>query len=755
MPTTSLAGVWLFDCLSVDGLISILEELQKAGCVMLGFDERYALGETLGVGSFSKVFYAEDRCTGNACAAKIVSKSVSTGKDSNLMKEVCMLRRAAHENVLQFHGVFMGLDPCAATPVWIIVTEFIGGGELFERVRQGGPLSEDRAANVIWQLLASLRSLHERGIVHRDIKTENVILIDAASDSVKLVDFGLATPETDAEAMAVRCGTPGYIAPEVLRNEKYGCKIDCFSIGVLLYILVVGRGPFRGKTMEEMLARNMVCKVSLRHLAKLSPMGRDLILRLLSKHSTLRPTAAQALDHPWFASIANAQKEIDASSAHQAAPPRAPDFDEARAQGISPLGLPIPQRQVLADGFESGNPSEKKKSKTSQAPYISSIVVEQGMDERMHLERELATVTSPRPSSNRPTCSPEMVNQMHDENGNEGDETPLTTDCMESMEDEEPLEPVSLLRSQTPMYAEMQAVVSAMRSEGFSPRNTTCRNTGREAIFSDRGTNRGSEIAERRMTDRMTARLSNRAGTGADGRLSCLDGRMTGRVSEYFTRECGVTEMMTEGAAFATDESRLSGMSLKDLADSDVRIQSLAGHEDSAARISQKILSEIGEGVSACVMEHIFDEMPDSYSHGSRKHQGGTPRQKAKGSKDSKDSAGGSGQAAARKLRHGRSMHLKREGSEASSKDMLDNIPSPIPLEEPKSPVGAVQAPPSPAGSAGSSKSHKHSVDQPRLTPTPPPELDIGVAKADGFQRPSAESGSRRPSRDPHIYSTC
>jgi len=280
--------------------MALLAQLQLAGCIMHDIGSRYRVGELLGVGASSKVFLAEDIQTGAEVAVKIVSKK-GADKDLALLKEATILRWSCHESVLQFLGIYEIQEPSTGQGAWAIVSEFVGGGELFEEVRKHGPLPEDRGRIVAHQLFSALDFLHHRGIVHRDIKTENVCKT-GLGDEIKLVDFGLATPEWDNTAMLTRCGSPGYIAPEVLRGERYGCKIDCFSVGVLMYILLAGYAPFRGQSLEEMLLRNMRCKVSLRGLAaRCSEEVKALVSLLLVPEAVLRPSAEECLGHEWFA----------------------------------------------------------------------------------------------------------------------------------------------------------------------------------------------------------------------------------------------------------------------------------------------------------------------------------------------------------------------------------------------------------------------------------------------------------------------
>jgi serine/threonine protein kinase len=161
------------------------------------------------------------------------------------------------------------------------------------------------------QLLSALSFLHQRRIVHRDLKTENVILADVYGDRVKLVDFGLAAYETDEKEMQRRCGSPGYVAPEVLQNRQYGCPADCFSMGVLLYILVSGLAPFSGKDVPTVLRRTVKCQVTYKE-NDFSPNASACLRKLLTSSPDTRMTAKEAGAHEWFATH-NEVGELDSS----------------------------------------------------------------------------------------------------------------------------------------------------------------------------------------------------------------------------------------------------------------------------------------------------------------------------------------------------------------------------------------------------------------------------------------------------------
>jgi len=135
-----------------------------------------------------------------------------------------------------------------------LVMELATGGELFDTILQRGHLSEREASRIIREVTEAVDYLHSKMIVHRDLKPENLLLANSDIDSpVKLADFGLSRVLDDEEAILITdCGTPNYVAPEVLLGEGYGMEVDVWSIGVIAYILLCGYAPFDGRTIREL-----------------------------------------------------------------------------------------------------------------------------------------------------------------------------------------------------------------------------------------------------------------------------------------------------------------------------------------------------------------------------------------------------------------------------------------------------------------------------------------------------------------------
>eukprot|EP00775_Hariotina_reticulata_P006898 gene6898-7114_t len=209
--------------------------------------DAYRLGKTLGTGGFAIVKLATDKKSGEQFAVKIMtlpSSSTEPGDNENtredIFKEIDILCGLNHENVVYLKEYFE-----EGNKVYLI-TELVTGGELLEAVLQRGSYSESEARLAFVQLLKGIQYLHSKNVVHRDLKLENLLLASPAEiTNVKIADFGLA--KQSADAMSTVCGTPQYVAPEVIQggnNTEYGPEVDMWSAGVVLFILLGGYPPF-------------------------------------------------------------------------------------------------------------------------------------------------------------------------------------------------------------------------------------------------------------------------------------------------------------------------------------------------------------------------------------------------------------------------------------------------------------------------------------------------------------------------------
>ncbi|KAF8108487.1 hypothetical protein N665_0108s0024 [Sinapis alba] len=213
----------------------------------------YELGPKLGSGSFAVVWLAKHRSSGVEVAIKeIDKKKLSPKVRDNLLKEISILSTIDHPNIIRFYEAIETGDRI------FLVLEYCSGGDLAEYINLHGKVSEPVAKHFMRQLALGLQVLQEKHCIHRDLKPQNLLLSSKeVTPLLKIGDFGFArslTPESMAETF---CGSPLYMAPEIIRNQKYDAKADLWSAGAILFQLVTGKPPFDG-TNHIQLFQNIV-----------------------------------------------------------------------------------------------------------------------------------------------------------------------------------------------------------------------------------------------------------------------------------------------------------------------------------------------------------------------------------------------------------------------------------------------------------------------------------------------------------------
>ncbi|XP_046142830.1 calcium/calmodulin-dependent protein kinase type 1 isoform X5 [Osmia bicornis bicornis] len=213
-------------------------------------EDKYVLKELLGTGAFSEVRLADSKeKPGQMFAVKIIDKKALKGKEDSLENEIRVLRRLTHPNIVQLLETFEDKHKV------YLVMELVTGGELFDRIVEKGSYTEKDASGLIRQVLEAVDYMHDQGVVHRDLKPENLLYYSPDEDSkIMISDFGLSKME-DSGIMATACGTPGYVAPEVLAQKPYGKAVDVWSIGVISYILLCGYPPFYDENDANLFAQ--------------------------------------------------------------------------------------------------------------------------------------------------------------------------------------------------------------------------------------------------------------------------------------------------------------------------------------------------------------------------------------------------------------------------------------------------------------------------------------------------------------------
>lgn len=220
---------------------------------------KYEIGRTLGEGTFGKVKYARDTTTGLSVAVKILDKESIQQQNmgAQIKKEISIMKMVKHPHVVNL------LEVLASRSKIFIVLEFISGGELFDKIVDAGKFDEKQARYYFRQLVKGVKFCHDQGVCHRDLKPENLLL--DKDDNLKISDFGLSafslssggeTHTPVQQLLHTTCGTPNYVAPEVLADRGYdGKAADVWSIGVILYVLLAGFLPFDEPTMSGLFRK--------------------------------------------------------------------------------------------------------------------------------------------------------------------------------------------------------------------------------------------------------------------------------------------------------------------------------------------------------------------------------------------------------------------------------------------------------------------------------------------------------------------
>ncbi|CAD8141190.1 unnamed protein product [Paramecium octaurelia] len=280
--------------------------------IKLGFDifvkqkegsigSHYNFGKVLGQGAFGKVWKVTHKTTGLIRAIKQIKKSsIIKEEEQRLFSEMNILKNLDHPHIVKLFELYQDENN------YYLVTEYLSGGELFDRIKKMSSFSESIAADYIRQILLATLYCHEQNIVHRDLKPENIIFISEDPQSqLKVIDFGTSRKFDNQKAMSKRLGTPYYIAPEVL-GHSYTEKCDIWSCGVILYILLCGYPPFVGKTENQILERVKLGKFTFdpEDWDTVSKEAKEFITKLLRMDPNKRLSAKQALEDPWLVKYA-------------------------------------------------------------------------------------------------------------------------------------------------------------------------------------------------------------------------------------------------------------------------------------------------------------------------------------------------------------------------------------------------------------------------------------------------------------------
>uniref|UniRef100_A0A8D2KXF7 MAP/microtubule affinity-regulating kinase 3 n=1 Tax=Varanus komodoensis TaxID=61221 RepID=A0A8D2KXF7_VARKO len=252
----------------------------------------YRLLKTIGKGNFAKVKLARHILTGREVAIKIIDKTqLNPTSLQKLFREVRIMKGLNHPNIVKLFEVI------ETEKTLYLVMEYASAGEVFDYLVSHGRMKEKEARAKFRQIVSAVHYCHEKNIVHRDLKAENLLL--DADANIKIADFGFSNEFTLGSKLDTFCGSPPYAAPELFQGKKYdGPEVDIWSLGVILYTLVSGSLPFDGQNLKEL--RERVLRGKYRVPFYMSTDCENILRRFLVLNPTKRCTLEQIMKDKWI-----------------------------------------------------------------------------------------------------------------------------------------------------------------------------------------------------------------------------------------------------------------------------------------------------------------------------------------------------------------------------------------------------------------------------------------------------------------------
>mmetsp|Transcript_18708 Transcript_18708/g.40335 ORF Transcript_18708/g.40335 Transcript_18708/m.40335 type:complete len:327 (-) Transcript_18708:152-1132(-) len=271
--------------------------------------KNYKVGEQLGSGNFAVVKKAEkikkddsDKNIPKYVAVKIIDKA-KVEDMGDIKREIEIMEKVNHKNVINLYEIYD--EPKKMN----LVMELVTGGELFDRIVAKSSYTEREAADLMITLTDALAYLHDLKIVHRDLKPENLLYASEADDAeIKIADFGLARVVSGGDMMKTACGTPGYVAPEILKNQGYDSgAVDVWSVGVILYILLCGFPPFYEEELPALFDQILHARFDFPSpwWDSISQDAKDLVMAMLTIDPKKRIAAVEVRNHKWIKSASS------------------------------------------------------------------------------------------------------------------------------------------------------------------------------------------------------------------------------------------------------------------------------------------------------------------------------------------------------------------------------------------------------------------------------------------------------------------
>ena len=260
--------------------------------------EDYTVIKKLGTGTYASVVLVKHKINNSIRAMKIIPKRRKKGtnitNESDVINEVQLLIKVDHQNIVKIFEFYSGEKE------YYLVMEYCSGGELFDTIIKSR-LTEIQCAYIMYQIISAINYCHKMKIIHRDLKPENILIKkdEEGFYRVKICDFGTSQAFKIGDIQNKRVGSAYYIAPEVIQ-KKYNSKCDMWSCGVVMFVLLTQKVPFRGKEENSILQNVLVGQYKSQLLDNYLPYAKDLVGKLLERDIKKRINAETALNHPWF-----------------------------------------------------------------------------------------------------------------------------------------------------------------------------------------------------------------------------------------------------------------------------------------------------------------------------------------------------------------------------------------------------------------------------------------------------------------------
>ncbi|GFY88949.1 CBL-interacting protein kinase 20 [Actinidia rufa] len=354
--------------------------MEKKVSTLMG---RYELGKLLGQGTFAKVYHAKNLRSGQSVAVKVIDKEkvLRVGLIDQIKREISVMRLVRHPNVVQLYEVM------ASKAKIYFAMEYVKGGELFNKVAKGR-LKEEVARKYFQQLIAAVDFCHSRGVYHRDLKPENLLLDE--NGNLKVSDFGLSAlfeSKRKDGLLHTTCGTPAYVAPEVISKRGYdGEKADIWSCGVVLFVLLAGYLPFHNSNLMEMYRK--ISKGEFKCPQWFPLEVRKLLSRILDPNPYTRITLSNLMENSWFkkgfkpiessifsdedvASTPRSLLDVNAALESDLAGPSQKIGDDQTTSSMRPTCLNAFDIISLSPGFDLSGLFERNKSSRPEARFTT------------------------------------------------------------------------------------------------------------------------------------------------------------------------------------------------------------------------------------------------------------------------------------------------------------------------------------------------------------------------------------------------